>query len=83
MVSYLMTAAARGGVVGQLEKRILDASSVVEAFGSAQTQRNRKSSRFGKMTKVSKSGIVVSARFIQILTLRSLGFFVESREEFF
>src|SRR3989338_7091550 len=50
IMRYLCTIAGRG--VGDLERRILEANPILEAFGNAKTLRNINSSRFGKFVEI-------------------------------
>ena len=84
LLRYMTTVAGSHGESGSdvLEKRIIEANPIIEAFGNAKTLRNNNSSRFGKFVRVhfSEDNKVVGADITTYLLEKSR-LVVQSKKE--
>ncbi|KAG2004634.1 nonmuscle myosin heavy chain b [Coprinopsis cinerea AmutBmut pab1-1] len=73
------------GRLGLLERQILQANPILEAFGNAQTQRNNNSSRFGKFVRImfSPDGSIAGANIDWYLLEKSRVVFRSEAERSF
>ncbi|KAI9291350.1 hypothetical protein K502DRAFT_142184 [Neoconidiobolus thromboides FSU 785] len=76
VIQYLTSVAAdrsHSKITGALEKQILRANPILEAFGNAQTIRNNNSSRFGKFIRIefSSGGQIAGANIEKYLFEKS------------
>uniref|UniRef100_A0A3B4AD74 Uncharacterized protein n=1 Tax=Periophthalmus magnuspinnatus TaxID=409849 RepID=A0A3B4AD74_9GOBI len=75
VIQYLAHVASshKGGTSGELERQLLQANPILEAFGNAKTVKNDNSSRFGKFIRINfdVAGYIVGANIETYLLEKS------------
>eukprot|EP01117_Protostelium_nocturnum_P014956 TRINITY_DN574_c0_g2_i1.p1 TRINITY_DN574_c0_g2~~TRINITY_DN574_c0_g2_i1.p1 ORF type:complete len:2184 (+),score=918.74 TRINITY_DN574_c0_g2_i1:142-6693(+) len=73
ILQFLSARTSSNARTSVVEKKILESSPILEAFGNAKTVRNNNSSRFGKYMEIhfDATDTIVSARIVQYLLEKS------------
>ncbi|AFM98142.1 myosin heavy chain [Encephalitozoon hellem ATCC 50504] len=81
VVEFLATVGGSRGEESSIDRKIIDANPILEAFGNAQTVKNDNSSRFGKFIKIKFNGGNICGAHIEKYLLEKSRVTNQSKDE--